>query len=130
MSVFGKNGSRCLSNFLQSHIFWNFDHISGNGNQINYRDIWFTKVIIILTMTAQALFSMFLSKKTSTLMPLSNMIVILLQESATRNLKPNDTSEGKSVKLICFSILSLFVDTYIYIFLIFECKRLILIPGV
>ena len=28
LSVFGENNSRCLSNFLQAHIFWNFDHIS------------------------------------------------------------------------------------------------------
>ena len=56
MSVFGENDSRCLSNFLQTHIFWNFDHISRTYNQINYRNIWFAKVIIILIMTAQVLF--------------------------------------------------------------------------
>ena len=56
MSVFGKNDSRCLSNFSQTHVFWNFDHISRTYNQINYTNIWFEKVIIILIMTAQVLF--------------------------------------------------------------------------
>ena len=56
LSVFGENDSRRLSNFLQTHIFWNFDHISRIYNQINYRNIWFPKVIIILIMTAQVLF--------------------------------------------------------------------------
>ena len=28
LSVFGENDSRRLSNFLQTHIFWNFDHTS------------------------------------------------------------------------------------------------------
>ena len=32
--VFGENDSRCLSNFLQTHIFWNFDYISRTYNQI------------------------------------------------------------------------------------------------
>ena len=56
MSVFGENDSCRLSNFLQTHIFWNFDHISRIYKQINYRDIWFPKVIINLIMTAQLLF--------------------------------------------------------------------------
>ena len=30
LSVFGKNDFRCLSNFLQTHIFWNFDQICRN----------------------------------------------------------------------------------------------------
>ena len=63
VSVFGENDSHRLSNFLQTHIFWNFDHISRIYNQINYRNIWFPKVIIILIMTAQVLFSMFFSQK-------------------------------------------------------------------
>ena len=63
LSVFGENGSRCLSNFLQTHIFWNFGHISGICNQNNYRNIWFAKVIIILIMTAQLLFFDIFSKK-------------------------------------------------------------------
>ena len=37
MSVFGENDSHRLSNFLQTHIFWNFDHISRIYNQTNYR---------------------------------------------------------------------------------------------
>ena len=28
LAVFGENDSRRLSNFLQTHIFWNFDYIS------------------------------------------------------------------------------------------------------
>ena len=71
MSVFGKNDSRCLSNFLQTHIFWNFGHISGTYDQINYRNIWFEEVIIILIMSAQVLFSNVFLKKIRTLMPLS-----------------------------------------------------------
>ena len=42
--------------FLQVHIFWNFDHISRIDNQINYRNIWFPKLILNLIMTAQVLF--------------------------------------------------------------------------
>ena len=56
LSVFGENDSRRLSNFLQTHIFWNIDHISRIYNQINYKNIWFPKVTIILIMTAQVLF--------------------------------------------------------------------------
>ena len=58
MLVFGKNGSHGLPKFLQIHIFWKFDHICSSYNQINYRNIWFAKVIIFLFITAQALFSM------------------------------------------------------------------------
>ena len=61
--VFGEKDSYLLSNSLQTHIFWKFDHISRIYNQINYRNIWFPKVIIILIMTAQVLFSMSFSKK-------------------------------------------------------------------
>ena len=74
LSVFGENDSRRLSNFLQTHIFWKFDHISRTYNQINYRNIWFPKVIIILIMTAQVLFSMLFPKKARTLMLLSIQI--------------------------------------------------------
>ena len=49
--------------FLQIHIFWNFDDISRIYNQINYRNIWFLKVIIILSMTLQVLFFNVFSKK-------------------------------------------------------------------
>ena len=35
LSVLGENDSRRLSNFLQTHIFWKFDHISRTYNQIN-----------------------------------------------------------------------------------------------
>ena len=56
LSVFGKSDSRCLSHFLQTRIFWKFDHISRTSNQINYRNIWFAKLIIILIVMAQVLF--------------------------------------------------------------------------
>ena len=56
LSVFRENESRRWSNFLQTHIFWNFDHIYRIYNQINYRNFWFQKLIIILIMTAQELF--------------------------------------------------------------------------
>ena len=56
MSLFVKNDSRRLSHFLQTHIFWKFDHISRTYNQINYRKTWFGKVIIILIMMTQVLF--------------------------------------------------------------------------
>ena len=61
--VFGENDSRRLSNFLQTHIFWNFDHISRIYSQINHRNILFPKVIIILIMTAQVLFFNVFSEK-------------------------------------------------------------------
>ena len=41
---------------LQAHIFRNFDHISRIYNQINYRNIWCPKIIIIFIITAQVLF--------------------------------------------------------------------------
>ena len=63
LSVFGENYSRRFSNFLQTQIFWRFHHISRTCNQINYRNIWFPKVIIILIMTAQVLFFNVFSKK-------------------------------------------------------------------
>ena len=71
LSVFGENDSHRLSNFLQIHIIWNFDHISRICNKINYSNIWFPKVIIILIMTAQVLFLTLFPKKNRTLMPLS-----------------------------------------------------------
>ena len=45
LSVFGEKDSHRLSNFLQPHIFWNFDHIFRMYNKINYMSIWFLKVI-------------------------------------------------------------------------------------
>ena len=57
MSVFGENDSRHLYHFSQSHSFWKLVHISRTYNQINYSNIWFAKVTIILIMMAQVLFS-------------------------------------------------------------------------
>ena len=77
MLVFSENDFHCLSNFLQTHIFWKFGHISRSYNEINYRNIWIAKVIIILTMTAQVLFfSTFFPKKARTLIPLSLKVTI------------------------------------------------------
>ena len=63
LSVFGENDSCRLSNCLQSHIFWNFDQISTIYNQINDKNIWFPKVIVIFIMTAQVLFFKYFSEK-------------------------------------------------------------------
>ena len=52
LSVYGECNSPKLSKFLKTHIFWEFDHISTIYNQINSRNVWFPKVIIILIMTA------------------------------------------------------------------------------
>ena len=75
LSLFGESDSCRLPNFLQTLIFWKFDHIYRMYNQVNYRNIWFVKIIIILTMTAEVLFSMFFPKKTRTLMPLRFYVV-------------------------------------------------------
>ena len=65
MLVFGENNSRRLSHFLQTYIFWKFDQISRNYNQINYRNTWFVKVTIILIMIAQVFFfNVFFEKDT------------------------------------------------------------------
>ena len=50
--ILGNDDSRSSAKFLQTHIFWKFDHVSRTSNQINYRNVWFAKVIIILIMTA------------------------------------------------------------------------------
>ena len=70
MSVFGENDSCRLSSSWQTHIFGKFDHISRTYNQINYRNIWFAKVAIILIIMAQVLFWFFFLRKIPTLMPL------------------------------------------------------------
>ena len=85
--VFGENDSHRSSNFLQTHIFWNFDHVYKIWNQINYKFIWFPKVIIILIMTAQVLFLTFFPKKSRTLMslrkPLANNLIVLYTSYVT-----------------------------------------------
>ena len=63
LSVFGENDSRCLSNFLKTHVFRNLDHISRAYKQMNNRNIWFAKVIIILIMTTQVLLFDFFFRK-------------------------------------------------------------------
>ena len=67
-----------LSNCLQTHIFWNFDYISRIYNKINYRNIWFPKMIIIfLSWWHKCFFLIFFPKKTRTLMPLSKTMKLL-----------------------------------------------------
>ena len=65
LSVFGENNTSRLSNFLQTHIFWKFDHICRICNQVNYRNIWLTRAAKILVMMAQVLFSNIFSEKDS-----------------------------------------------------------------
>ena len=77
LSVFGENDSRCLSTFLQSHIFWKFDHISRTCNRINCRNIWFAKVTIILNMMTQVLFFDTFSEKDSHLNPAEFIVLFL-----------------------------------------------------
>ena len=52
LSVFGENDSCGVSIFSQTHMFLNFDYISRTYNQINYRNIGFPKVTVILIMMA------------------------------------------------------------------------------
>ena len=73
LSIFSENDPHRLSNFLQTHTFWKFYHISRTYHKINYKNIWFAKVTIILITMAQVLFSIFFSKKIRTLMPLSRL---------------------------------------------------------
>ena len=63
MSGFCENRFRRLSNFLQTHSFWNFDVISRNYSQIDHRNIWFTKITIILILMAKMLFFDFFFEK-------------------------------------------------------------------
>ena len=56
MSVFGENDCCRSSNFSQTHILRNFDHIYIIYKQSNCRNIWCPKITIILIMTVQALF--------------------------------------------------------------------------
>ena len=74
MSVFGESDS--LSNFLQTHIFWNFDNTSRIYKQISYSNIWFPKVIIILIMTAQVLFFNVFFEKDSHLNRIESLLYI------------------------------------------------------
>ena len=102
MSVFGENNSFCLPNFLRIQIFWNFDHISKTYNRINYRNIWFVKVIITLIMTAEVLFSIFFFEKDSHLNAVefnydqkqcTNLFLFyyIVENQINIDLKPTDT---------------------------------------
>ena len=63
LSILGQNNSRRLSNFLETRIFWKFDHISRIYNQIIKRNIRFAQVTIILIMIEQVLFLDIFSEK-------------------------------------------------------------------
>ena len=69
-------------NFYKLIFFETFNHISRIYNQINYRDIWFAKEMIILTMTVQVPFYDVFLKRACTLMSLRIMrdcnIILLL----------------------------------------------------
>ena len=79
MSEFSKNDSRCWFNFLRTNTFGIFGHICRIYNQTNYKDIWFTTVIIIQLWRYMCLFSMFLLKKTRTLMSLGLQITFKME---------------------------------------------------
>ena len=72
-----------LPNFSQTHIFWNFDHISRTSNQINYRNIWFAKVMLILIMTAQVLFFDVFFKKDPYFNAVQQLIVTFVSRKHT-----------------------------------------------
>ena len=102
MSIFGENDSCCMFNFLQTHIFWNFDHISQTYNQINYRHIWFAEAIIILIMTTQVLFFNFLFlKKTRTLMPLSKFTLNFIKSFAVTQTRTYRFNHFEFLSYIC-----------------------------
>ena len=108
MSVFGENDSHCLSNILKTHIFLKYDHISRTYNQINYRNVLFPKVIIILLMTAQVLFIDVFSEKDPHLNAVEHALFSKL----------NVTSKNSaSVRLVTVSILkSIFLKKLIAFF--------------
>ena len=63
-----------ISDFLQTLVFFEtFNHIFRTYNQINYRNIWFPKVILIFIRMSQAFFNVF-SKKTRSLMSLRRVM--------------------------------------------------------
>ena len=62
LSVSGKNDPAVYLIFYKLIFFWNFDHVSRTYNQVNYRNIWFAKVVIIFIRTGQALFCVFPKK--------------------------------------------------------------------
>ena len=66
--VFRENDSRRLSDILQMHCFWNFDHISRIYNKINSMNNWFSESSDISYPDNTSAFS----KVFFTLMPLSS----------------------------------------------------------
>ena len=90
LSVFGENNSRRLSNFFQTHILWKFDHISRIYNQINYRNIWSTKVTAILLMMAQVPFFDIFFKKDPQLNAVENPWLIHRFDYKTYCYKQNE----------------------------------------
>ena len=92
--VFGENDCHILSNFWQTHIFWECDHISRTYHQINYRSIWFSKVTVILLMMAQVLFLIFFPKKNHTLMSLA------MDQSKLTTFHTTETKTKRSSKML------------------------------
>ena len=62
LSAVGENDFFSLSDFLETHIFWNFDSISRAYNEISPKNLWFTRVITILIWRHRCLFFMFFEK--------------------------------------------------------------------
>ena len=75
MSVFGEKDSCHLCNFLQTHLFWDFDQISRIYNQTSSRNIWFLKKKNNFYHDV-VFFSMIFPKETRSLMPLSIVVAI------------------------------------------------------
>ena len=91
LSVFGENDSRRLSNYLQTHNFWKFDHIFRTCNETNYRNIWFAKVTIILIMMVQVLFFNIFSVKYPHLNAVEFSFTQLYIPSYSKTLSQNET---------------------------------------
>ena len=127
MSVFRENDSQRLSKFLKANIVWKFDHISRTYNQINYRSIWFEKVTIILIMTRQVCFSIFLSKDTTTLMPL---IESMSSHYSRQRLKPfviYIQVVWRKTLFICVETIGIHVSFVLFFVLVFRVLLLLLL---
>ena len=66
-----------LCNFIQTNIFWNFEHTSRNYNSINYRSVWFTQVNIILIITTHVFVSDVIFEKDPRFNPLNASVAII-----------------------------------------------------
>ena len=73
LSVIGENDSGCFSDFLQTHIFRNFDHVSRIYDPINYRKFDLQKSYHD---GRSAFFNVFFPKKTHALMSLRKLLAL------------------------------------------------------